>query len=280
MEYGGLDASFIQMMERMDAEAAAKKGAGPPKMKGKSTNKEKPVRKIKSKGFSSKHIRGRIFKDASKRLKPDPIVVREYTDYLATQYQIALKKQLRVRRRQNGTRYSSMGYATGTLRSSIMVKTKIEYYHDVKKGRVDIDVLLIPKYADYGDYIASGRKRGPIPVQLIIDWLEQKQRLGVLRIYTKTRRDISNENPDAGLEELAKLRTKRENILLSIAIAIVNKADSAPKPPVLRGWSSWDDNPSLREEFWRRTKEDGAKYRRRIRRSIVKNLSTDYGRTK
>ena len=267
MDYGGHDAFFIKMQEDFDARAAKTSKAA--KGDGKKTYKP-------SKGFNSKFLRGIIFDDSAKRLRPDKVLLDQYKDYLTDEYAIALKKQLKIsgRTQTNGVRqrWSNLGYATGNLRKSIKVNTKTIIEHSPKSGRYFIDFEMTPWYLDkefgedtYGNYIANGRSAGAIPDAVLVKWMENKIRLGSLKIYKK-RKGTGDTN--------------RKRDMLRIAKAISWAASKAPKPAVLKGWSSWDENPQLRRDFWEATKEKGSWYRGKIRKSIVKNLSIDYGKVK
>lgn len=268
MDYGGFDDTFLKLQEEMDLRMAKKSGAA----KGKGRKKKSYV---PSKGFTSKYFRGLIFNDSAKKMKPDRSLLEQYKNYLTDEYAIALKKQLKIsgRGQVNGKRqrWSNLGYATGNLRKSIKVSTRLIIEHNAKAGRYFIDYEMTPEYLDYGNYIANGRTAGAIPEAMLIKWIEDKIRLGSLRIY-KVRRDKAR--PTGKAMQNRKVEIKR------IANAISWAASKASKPAVLKDWPSWTDNPNLREEFWKATKKRGAFYRRKIRASIVKNLSIDYGKIK
>lgn len=223
-------------------------------------------RYIPKPNFHHNQIRGRIFGDSARKLRPDASVLAEYENFLAKNYVIALQKQLNKRggtqRNKVRVRYSNLGYAKGSLQKEIKAKSKLDVRHSTRKGRVLIKYELTPEYNEYGNYIAGGRRAAYIKIQPLIKWINQKIALGSFRILRAKK--------GSGLDN-------REKIIKSIAFAISYKAGQQSKPPVLKDWSSWSENKNLRQMFKSLTASKGAYLRRKIRNNIVNKLKVKYG---
>jgi len=231
-------------------------------------------------GFTSRKYRGKIFEDTAMDMIPDRKWLMAYENMVGKAYAKALQEQLRIRARVrdskgNSHRYSSIGYATGNLQRSITAEAKTILTHLPKQGRVYIEHEIKPEYLLYGDYIAGGRMASYIPIAPLVKWIEAKMSLGSFRGLSGDQ--VENKRKQLGL---IKGKKWKENRVKSIAFAISKAAAKKPKPPVIRDWSSWTNNTKLQQRFREYIREDSPRYLRNIRRSIARNISKQYGKTK
>lgn len=195
--------------------------------------------------------------------------IKDYERMLSENYVKALQMQLKNSTRANingvRTRYSKIGYATGSLYKGIKARTKVTVEHNKKKGRYNILFKMKHDYSDivgengfaYGDSLTRNRpiKKGVMSWSVILTWMKAKK--GNFKLIDR------NAQTDA-------ITKKAEE--KSIAIAIATKLSREVHPPVAKDWSVWDKNAKLRKDFKMLTKREGINHRRKIRRNIMKNI--------
>lgn len=243
-----------------------------------------PERIDGSKKFGSNYIRKKVKNDTVNRLRVDSNIIDKYEKFLISHYVAAIQRQIPPKRgtrvslgysvisdtdfkSQNRLTRQKEGYATGNLVDTVKATSKVTIHLDKTKGRYEINYYLTPNFNFYGEYIASGRKAGWIPVDVLVKWIDTKINAGVMTLRQPRGRNGKKDIPE-------------EKLKVSVAYMIAKAARNSAKPPVVSQWYNMNRNQSLKDDFNKSIKSSASYYRGLIRENVINKMNIKYGNTK
>lgn len=216
-------------------------------------------------GLNSNHIRSKLFKNMSSKLRPDSKYVTRYENFLADEYVKALRKQLNIRFRYASGTHKNVGYATGNLSRKIDASSSVTIIRHRSNGKIDINYKLHALYPEYGKYLSEERSPSIVPYWALRRWVNVKIKQGSFRINTKPSSNKSRKGKAASESRAERI----DNIVWGIQ----KKAAKERRPAVLKNWNNFDKNERLRRMYFSAVKKKGSYLRSQIRRSIIRNIT-------
>ena len=250
--------------------------------------------------FGFNHFRSKLWNDANKALLPNPSLLGNYASMITREYGRIVRKQLDVSARgrfksnpgfkvkgnspdqrklkhkgkaglnKNTFTTKGVGFATGTLRNSIKVKTKTDVLYAPLYGRVILDFVVDLNMLQYGLTLAKGRRASYIPRRNLIIWLKIKVARGHFNIINK--KSLKGQDD-----------SQKEYVYKALAAKISKAASKRNKKPLLKDWYNVSKlgttaaNKKAYKEFMDVLRVKGRPIKAKIRRDVAKQLNKTYG---